>query len=385
MNTPLQTTSATLTRFATASLVAAIFMLPSGPAHSLFGGGCKCAWNAATNGHVTRENEKVRRQVRESIEQQTVDLNDHLTLTMQQHAAENSAHQRMQANAQQRIEDAAQVNAVQRMRDDFRARAESGVFDPARDSCLLLDMYGTGGGASPSTTGSDIVNDVAQVLDGNDADVAKGGVTWTRKQIDEWERYGDWTLRGQTRRNATTDWGVVAEHPTIEFDDPDTKTVIDRIVLNTIDNTPEPPLSAAERLTPEGLDEQVRRNEIRARQRAAEESIKMILNMRTGLPSANTAAFRAMADDSAYDQAERPIGDSLSELQQLDILTVWNYAPRGDRAETLSNPGGMTERAWLFEIHRVLTVIARLQYLSLELQSRDALVAAAQLATMNDP
>ncbi|MXX88693.1 MAG: hypothetical protein F4213_03215 [Boseongicola sp. SB0677_bin_26] len=365
----------------------AVLLLVASPAQAIFGGGRGCPWNVATKPHVTKENERVRAQVRDSIEQQTIELNDHLTVTMQRHAQENSAHQRMQAEANQRIEDAAQVNATQRMRDEFRAKAESGTFDPARDSCRLVDMFGRSGGSGPAVTGSDVVGKAAKELSGDDPAVAEGGVPLTRSRVDAWQDYHDWN----GRQDATTDWGIVTEQPTLDMGDPDTEAVITEIILNTIDNTPPPRLSDSDLLSPEGLDEQVRRNEIRARQRAAEEVIAMVLNMRTGLPGADTETFRAMATESAYNSGSssapvftRPIGDSLSELQQLDILTVWNYAPKGERLETLTNSGGMNVQAWLYEIHRLLAVSNRLDYLALELASRDALVNAALLATLND-
>ena len=60
----------------------------------------------------------------------------------------------------------------------------------------------------------------------------------------------------------------------------------------------------------------------------------MALDMRAAVLGGELVeAYRAMAADSACD---RTVPDKFSELQQLDILTVWNFAPSGERLDVLS-------------------------------------------------
>ena len=63
-------------------------------------------------------------------------------------------------------------------------------------------------------------------------------------------------------------------------------------------------------------------------------------------------------------------------------MTVWHYAPAGDRLEKFTS--GMPDNAWLAEIHHVMSINTRIQYLQLELMTRDAVVNAYTLSTMND-
>ena len=50
----------------------------------------------------------------------------------------------------------------------------------------------------------------------------------------------------------------------------------------------------------------------------------------------------------------------------------------------MSNAVGMTERAWLYELHRAMSLNARINYLRLEIESREVIVNAMILATLAD-
>ncbi|MFX4300052.1 hypothetical protein [Pseudosulfitobacter pseudonitzschiae] len=359
---------------------------------------CSCsgaiaATRAAVNTQGGRTQDELRT-LQDLVEEQTEDMNenhddmkDHLDIrvadlieALKGQARENANYQQMQVEAAQRIEDASQVNATQRLRDEFRAKAESGVNDPNPFSCMILDMFGNGGGGAPNpdNTGSAVVSEVVSFVDGETPEVQSGGVRMASvvsNDKDELENF-----KGSP--NASTDWSLMLKEPTVDMDDPQTRKLAGVLVRNTINTSPERSVPEAEKATPLGLGKIAKMEETRARYKAAMESIAMQLNMRTAVMDGDAVeTYRDMATDSAYN---REIPEKLSELQQIDIMTVWNYAPKGERAENLTDNAKMSEKAWLFELHRIMSINARINYLNLELASRDAVVNAAILATLND-
>ena len=377
--------------FCSLTLVAIAFLMGSATGAAAWGG-CPCHFvqkaHDVTRTKIEIENDKVRKQVKTSIEQQTVDMNAHHDLkTLEIIAAlrglsrENSNHQQLQVEANKRFGDAAEINAMNRLRDEFRAKAESGNFDPTPDSCLMLDMYRNGGsgGIATGATGSDVTRDVVEWIHGGSAVVQTGGAALSRHVFDMHQEYE--TFGGST--HGTTDWGLILDHPTIDFSDPQMTEVVGIIQRNLLDSTPEQPVSNEEQRDSSGQDRIAKNEEIRSRLQAGAEAVEMVLNMRTAtMDGEPVEAFRAMAEQSAYN---RPIIDNkLSELQQIDIQTVFHYAPSGDRAVTMASSHGINVKGWLHEIHRVISLNTRLQYLQLELASRVAVVNAGILASLND-
>jgi hypothetical protein len=159
-----------------------------------------------------------------------------------------------------------------------------------------------------------------------------------------------------------------------------------------LDSTPDRSVAPDEILTQAGLDRYAQLVQTRSRLSAAGKSLEMAMNMRADVMTGPAVeAYRTMAKDSAYNRGTD--FDRLSELNQIDILTVWNYAPTGDRLLSLTNghkgPDASeknikTETQWLYEIHRIMSLNTRIAYLQLELMNRDSIVNAAILATLND-
>lgn len=357
--------------------VAAAGMHVAGVAESA---GCNCgairALHQETRQTVRDENRSASERVGRSIERQTGTLVD----ALRSHARENSNHQLMQAEAARRIEDAAQINAANRLRDEFRAEAESGLHDPNPFSCLLVDAAVRGGGLVPTakTGGRAVTGQVSDWIAGKDEAVLLGGAALSKRVADQREEFAGY---GGSAR-ATTDWGLLLDQPSVDFSDPAMAELAGIIVRNGIESTPERAVGTEELLTPLGLDRVAAMEEKGSRLLAASESIGMALDIRAAvLAGEPVEAYRAMAADSAYD---RTVPDALSELQQLDILTAWNFAPAGERLDVLSNAGGMSERAWLYELHRAMSLNARINYLRLEIESRGAIVNAMILATLAD-
>ena len=370
------------------------------PASALFGGGGTGVipvireQHSRTRNHVSQEHDQTREQVVNAIEQQTTDLSDHLDLkfdilieALRGQARENSNYQQMQVEAAQRVEDAAQVNETNRLKDEFRAKAESGEFDPNPFSCMMIDMFASdgGGGGGGATSGSDVARSTAAWAAGEHPAVQAGGAQMSRHVVEkaqEYEGYGG-------SPDATSDFGLLLDDPTIDFDDPEMAEVAGLIMNNLIDSQPKRNVSEKELATPAGIDRQAKIQEQRTRKSASIKSIEMAMNMRDNvLAGSGVESFRTMAKDSAYNRGTD--FEDLSELQQIDIMTVWNYAPQGERLKALTgsheDPGKNinSEKAWLYEIHRIMSLNTRIAYLQLELMNRDAIVNAGILATLND-
>ena len=115
-----------LKKFTTTALVgivgSAVFYTP---AHAVSSAYVRAQHNK-TRSHVSKENEKVREQVKTSIELQT----ELLIEALKGQARENSNYQQMQVEGAQRIEDAAQINHTNRLKDEFRAKAQTNNSDP---------------------------------------------------------------------------------------------------------------------------------------------------------------------------------------------------------------------------------------------------------------
>jgi hypothetical protein len=378
----------------TLSCATALTLLSASPAFALFGGGGNCASpTTVRNAHdgtrdvIREEHEATRDAIITAIEEQTVDLTDKMEETtrriieaMALAAAQNTAVVQQQTEAGRRIADAQELNDTDRLRQQVRAAAESGAFDPNPFSCQLADIFEANQGSGAATDGAAVTQQAVNRVTGEDEDVQAGGARVARSVVDARDEYDGF----QGSRNATTDWSLVLENPTIDLSDPDMQGVLGWVVSNSIDATPERAMTDAELQTPEGMARAAEAQQRLARQRAAIETINMSLNMRTPVLTDN-GTYRGMADDSAYN---RPVGDRLSELQQLDIQTVYHYAPGPNR---LYGTGGqenglddMNEKGWLEEIHRIMSINARINYVRLELENRNAITNALILAALSD-
>lgn len=380
----------------TLSCATALTLLGASPAYALFGGGANCASPITVkNAHngtrdvVRQEHETTRDAIISAIEDQTVDLKDKMEDTTQRiieamalAAGENTAGLQRQTEASRRIADAQALNDTDRLRQEIRARAESGAFDPNPFSCQLLDMFEASRGSGAPVTGAGITRDAVNRITGQDENVRAGGARVARSIVDARDRFAGF----QGSENATTDWSFVLNDPTIDLSDPDTQEVISWIISNAISATPERAMTEEELTTPEGMARAAVAQERISRQQAALSSIEMSLNMRTPVHT-DDGTYRAMADDSGY-SGVRNVPDRLSELQMLDIRTVNHYAPGRNRllGTGENDPGleGLTEKGWLWEIHRIMSINARINYIRLELENRNAITNALILAALSE-
>lgn len=378
----------------TLSCATALMLLSGSPAFALFGGGVNCASPVqVSNAHdgtrsvVRQEHETTRDAITRAIEEQTEDLTEKMEETtrriieaMALAAAQNTAVVQQQTEAGRRIADAQELNETDRMRQQVRAAAESGAFDPNPFSCQLLDIFEASRGSGAPLSGDGITGQAVSRITGDDANVRAGGAQLARSVVDARDEYAGY----KGSENATTDWSFLLNDPTIDLSDPDMQAVLGWVIANSVDATPERKMTDAELQTPEGMARAAEAQQRLARQRAAIETINMSLNMRTPVLTDN-GTYRGMAEDSAYN---RTVPDRLSELQMLDIRTVSHYAPGPNRLNgTNGQQNGlihMNEKGWLQEIHTVMAINARINYIRLELENRNAITNALILAALSD-
>lgn len=357
-------------------------------------GCCSSNWKAtrdlielrytATEKNIDEEHNATRDQVKTSIEKQTKDqikaLKEQMALlidNLKGQSLENTNYQKMQIEAAQRIEDAAQINHTNRLKDQIRAEAESGKYDPNPFACMLLGLFdSTDRAEAERLNGSDIAEEVNDYLTGNTPSVKKGGLKLTEEIAANKQKFAN----TDGKVNASADWSLLSEKGTLRFDEADFAELSGIIIRNSMDSTPMRAPTADEYESSEGLDRIADYEEYTGRMSAALQSITMTNNMYDPVLVSQDALekYRTMAANSAYN---REIGDVLSEMQQLDIRIVQEYAP----TETVRlERGDMEVAQWLEQIHGVLALNARVDYIALELAARDARVNALILAALTD-
>jgi len=342
--------------------------------------------HSGTRSLITKEHEATRDAITAAIDKQTDELEEKMedttlriirTLTLA--AKESSAHVQQQTEAQRRFADAQEVNATDRLRQEIRAEAESGRFDPNPFSCMLADMFEASRGSGAPMSGDGITQKSVDRLTGDDDDVQAGGAQLARSVVDARDNLAGF----QNSPNPTTDWSLMLEAPTIDMSDPQMQEVLGWVIANSVDALPDRAMTEAELATPEGMSRAAEAQQRIARKRAAVETINMSLNMRAPALT-DDGSYASMADDSAYN---RPVPERLSELQQLDIQTVYHYAPGPNRLNGTNGQNGlgqMNEKGWLQEIHRIMSINARLNFIRLELENRSAITNALILAALTD-
>lgn len=343
--------------------------------------------HSGTRSLITKEHETTRDAIKTAIKEQTTDLEAKMedttlriiqTLTLA--AKENSAHTQQQTEAQRRFADAQEVNATDRLRQEIRAEAESGRFDPNPFSCMLDDMFAASRGSGAPMSGDAIIQRTVNRITGDDEDVRSGGAQLARSVVDARDELAGF----QGSQNPTTDWSLIFTNPTIDMSDPQMQEVLAWLISNSVDALPERAMTAEELSTPEGMARAATAQQRLSRKRAAIETITMSLNMRAPALT-DDGSYMGMADDSAYN---RPVPERLSELQQLDIQTVYHYAPGPNRLNGTNGQNGLRNvtnpNVWLEEIHRIMSINARLNYVRLELENRNAVTNSLILAALTD-
>lgn len=308
------------------------------------------------------------------VESSMEEAADRIIAALRSHSGEQSAYQDKQIEATRRITDAAELNATERMRQEFRARAESGDFDPSPDICLLAGLFRDSGATASTPRGSSTVSGARQLNNGADPAVRQGGTARARAVIDERaELVG--AMGGFS--DPTVDSAAILQNPTLTMSSDEDRRAAERLVRNLVDPNPPRPVTAAEMATPAGVVRAEARTIQEARNNASAEVISMVMNMRTEVGP--TDPWQPYLEDiSNYN---RPVGDMVSELQAIDIRTLRHYAPR---PEVFQERAAWSEKQLLQEILDIMAINTRMAYMQLELDTRRAVVDTQILSVLNN-
>lgn len=319
---------------------------------------------------TTRAVQEVRREVR--------DLGDRLIQAMRLSTGESSAYADRQIEAQRRFMDASQLNEAERLRQEFRARAESGDFDPSPNICLLAGMFRGGGGGTAGTMGTSATQAAMSATSGADPAVRQGGAALARAVLNAREEF-----QGRMGvQDPTVDPAAILMNPTMEAGG-DNEQALVALMRNMIDPSPPRPVTQVEANTPEGVVRAHRRTIQETRNNASREVLSMLANMRTPVQpiGSGSGSFRAYLEDIANYNRPIPSGNVISELQALDIRTLRHYAPR---PEVFHARATLSERGLLQEVLDALSIGNRIAFLQLELDSRRAAVETQVLSVLNN-
>lgn len=350
--------------------VVALAALASGPA---------AAWEARYSKQISIHND-VRQNGRDILENRDV-LRDEMDQTRQaivnalrMQTGEQSAYQDKTIESARRIADAEQQNASERLRQEFRARAESGAMDPSPDLCLLADAFNSGGPeAGPGAVGTTTAADVQSKLSGADPAVVEGGTTLARSFVDDRRNLAN----AFGRSDATVDPSILSD-ASIDLSDPRDQAAFARLMRNMVDPFPERPVTAREMQTPEGVARAARQGAKRTKVNANLALTGMVANMNDEVIDRTETWDAFLEDLSAYN---RDVGDRLSEMEQLEIRILRDYAPSKDR---YAKRATLNERGLLQQLIEQVSLNNRMMYISLELDARRGLVESQILTSLMD-
>ena len=332
--------------------------------------------NAVRN--VQRSVERNNRSTQE-VRQEVRELGNRLIEALRLSTGESSAFADKQIEAQRRFMDAAEQNQSERMRQEFRARAESGEYDPSPAICLLAGMFRGEGSAGPGTIGTNASAAAISATSGDDPAVRAGSVALGRSILDKREE-----VRGSLGvADPAVDPAGILMNPTIAVTSQDEEALV-ALMRNMIDPLPPRPVTANEINTPEGMVRAHRRTVQETRNNTSRETLSMLANMRSPvqpISSPTGGSFEAYIDDIANYNRPIPSDGMISELQAIDIRTLRHYSPR---PEVFQERATLSERGLLQELLDAVSIGNRIAFLQLELDSRRAAVDTQILSALNN-
>lgn len=351
--------------------LAGLPLLATQPASAqLFGGGgCNCGtilqYHRETQQVIGNKVEETGRKIIQALTGSTENYN--LIDALQGSTAETGAHIDRTVEAAQRIADAQELNATKRLRDEFRAKAESGEYDPNPVACLLIDMFsgeGGGGGGQQSgggSNGSDLVNRVAEWGSGQHPAVQAGGTTLSKYIVDQQLALG-------TR---ASDFSILMENPTMDLEG-ENGAAATHMMQTLFYPAPPRPLTESDLATPAGQAEAAWRGYVDTALSAAQRGVAYSLNMRS--PVGPSGPYKTIVEDQIANGAYKtPLGNQISELQQLEIRALARYAPSEQAVLDRQN---MNQKALLMELVDQMALQNRMTYMQLNLDSNNSVTLA---------
>lgn len=287
-----------------------------------------------------------------------------LMQALRMQTGEQSAYADKQIEAYKRITDAAQQNDTDRVRQQIRAQAESGQFDPNPDACLLLDLFRNGAPDGSNGGGGTYAGGIAR---DRYQDIGRLGAAGAARAMVDIETPVDGV-------DASERASTFLEHPSMNLDDPEIQEALVAFQIKLAGPIPMTPVPELELNTPEGVARQAAQNTRSTRQSIYDANIAMITNMSDTVLDGEQ--LRKMAEGTPY-EGSREIKDEASELQALDVMTVRHYAPPASESGASASTGVVMQK-----LYQISAISARMQYLQLEIDRRNLMTQSAILAKM---
>lgn len=327
-------------------------------------GGCSC-------GGVRN----IVREARVNINNHTTEVGNYIVDNILKGVAQLSAYSKRETEANKRIAEGQDQNAVLRERQKIRAAAEGGRYDPATSACIdLSGILNFGGGqTSQGVGGIDIANLSRNRSYGNGAagePVRQGGLALAQEiQVD----------RDRLRNiggfaDPTSDVRLLTEAITLDTSDQQVAQAYARMINNMVDPLPPKPVTTQEAQTPSGLA-RIASRQIDATRRSASHAVFTYLgDITTPTGGSELANWAKNAAGPAYPYQ---VGDKVSTLQAVDIFVHSRFA-NPDWHQSIAK---MSPEAVQREILLTQALNLHVNWMRFGLERRDAAVSAAHLAS----
>jgi hypothetical protein len=343
-------------------LAGSIFLAPSGADPAL--AACSCGGVQNIVSHA-----------QDAINAHTTDVGQQIADTILKGVAQLSAYQNRSIEANARVQEAAQMSDTIRERQEARAAAEGGRYDPAISACLDLSGIFSMGKAGQNVAGyggNDVANASRNWSYGNEdigKPVAEGGLAVANAIISDRDELK--TVGGYA--DPTSDVRLLTDAITLDTSDAKVSKAYVRMINNMVDPIPPKPITEGELKTPAGKA-QVAARQIDATRRSAAHAIYSYLgDIEAPTGGAELAKWAKTAVAASYPYE---VGDHVSELQAVDIFVRSRFAnPDWHRQLAGMSPAAV-------EREQLLTQALNLhvEWMRFSLERRQAAAIAALLA-----
>lgn len=314
----------------------------------------------------------------ETINEHTSAVGGTIAQTILDGVAQLSGYSLRATEAQKRVMEAAQVNAISREKQIARGFAESGRYDPAASACLDLSGIFSIGKANRGAglSGKDVTNASRNWSYGNEEigqPVVQGGLAVANAIITDRDRFkGTGGLA-----DPTSDARLLTDAMTLDTSKKDIAGAHIRLVNNIIDPIPAKPITALEDKTPAGRAQIAARQVDASRRSAAHAIVSYLGDLVTPTGSDDLAAWAKKAAPQGYPHA---VGEHVSQLQAIDIFVRSRFA----NAKWHQQLAQMSPDAVQREQVLATALTQQIEWMRFDLERRNALALAAVLSTLLD-
>lgn len=315
---------------------------------------------------------------RTAVNEHTTQVGNYIVDNILKATQQLSAYESRTAESNKRVEEGAQANETVRKRQEMRALAEGGRYDPAASSCTdMTGVLNMGGGASAQGIGGqDVANVSRNRSNGNGPEgeaVRRGGLAIAQEIINDRDRLAG--IGGVL--DPTTDVRLLSNNMTLDTTDEGVKAAYARLVNNLIDPVPARPVTEGEKATPAGYAQIAARQIDSARRSPAHDVMAHIgdLHAPTGGPE-----LAEWAQNAATEAYPNQIGDKVSTLQTIDVFVHSRFAnPEWHQQLAMMSPEAVMRETALMNALNL-----HVNWMRYQLEMKDALVGATQLAAQLD-